>query len=127
MTTMKSIDPLLNRQYDATKYHCVHFVVDAAKYLFDLDYTPYFMSLAGQVSAQLKTAHVGYDFSQTVELDKPKDGCVVLMLNLLNKAHVGLFYQGRVLHIAEQGVYFQELRSLQRNYSGFKYYEANHI
>lgn len=124
---MKSIDPLLNRQYDAKDYHCVHFVIDAAKYLFGTDYTPYFLSLVGQQSHEIKMAHQDFNFAQTVQLSQPRDGCIVLMTNLLNKAHVGLYYQGRVLHIAEQGVYFQQLRSLQRNYSGFKFYEAKHI
>ena len=127
MSAIRSIDALLNRQYDAKNYHCVHFVIDAAKYLFELDYTSYFLSLAGAWSHEIKQAHHAYNFKQCVQLDAPKDGCVVLMTNLMNNAHVGLYYQGRVLHIAEQGVYFQELRSLTRNYSGFKFYEANHI
>lgn len=31
---MKSVDALLDRQYDPKKYHCVHFLIEAAQYLF---------------------------------------------------------------------------------------------
>ena len=30
---MKSIDCLLDRQYDPQHYHCVHFLLEAAQYL----------------------------------------------------------------------------------------------
>lgn len=117
---MKSIDALLNRQYDATHYHCVHFVVDAAQYLFGRDYTDGFLGLTGTVNSAHACA--GTKVIHNQRLNEPIDGCVVLMNNRLNKAHVGLFYCGRVLHLSERGVYFQDLRTMQRHYSGFKFY-----
>ena len=124
---MKSIDALLDRQYNAKHYHCVHFVLDAAQYLFDKDYSDYFISLRGEFSPELKKRHIDYDYTETVELTMPADGCVVLMTNMLNQAHVGLFYQGRVLHISEHGVRFQTIRTLANHYTGFKYYVANDL
>ena len=122
---MKSIDALLDRRYDSKNYHCVHFLIEAAQYLLNQDYSASFLGLTGDLSQSIQTSR-----NTTIKnkrLEKPKHGCIVLMTNLLNSSHVGLFYCGRVLHLSENGVYFQELRSLERNYSRFRFYEASYL
>ena len=118
---MKSIDPLLNRKYDSQNYHCVHFLIDAAKYLFDEDYTHCFLGLTADLSQIVRASR--HTVLNNRRLDRPRDGCIVLMTNLLNESHVGLFYCGKVLHLSENGPYFQYFRSLKRNYSRFRFYE----
>lgn len=122
---MKSIDALLDRQYDSKKYHCVHFLIEAAQYLFEKDYSASFLGLTGDLKQGIQTSRDTTIKNKRIE--RPKDGCIVLMTNLLNSSHVGLFYCGRVLHLSEIGVHFQELRSLERNYSRFRFYEASYL
>ncbi|MDM1334747.1 hypothetical protein HXZ93_01640 [Acinetobacter pseudolwoffii] len=122
---MKSIDALLDRQYDPKKYHCVHFLIEAAQYLFEKDYSASFLGLTGDLAKSIQTSRDTTIKNKRIE--RPKDGCIVLMTNLLNSSHVGLFYCGRVLHLSEIGVHFQELRSLERNYSRFRFYEASYL
>lgn len=122
---MKSIDALLDRRYDSKNYHCVHFLIEAAQYLLNQDYSASFLGLTGDLSQSIQTSR-----NTTIKnkrLERPKHGCIVLMTNLLNSSHVGLFYCNRVLHLSESGVYFQELRSLERNYSRFRFYEASYL
>ena len=122
---MKSVDALLDRRYNARSYHCVHFLIEAAQYLFNKDYSASFLGLTSDLAQSIRTSR-----DTTVKnkrLEKPIEGCIVLMTNLLNSSHVGLFYCGRVLHLSENGVYFQELRSLERNYSRFRFYEASYL
>ena len=122
---MKSIDALLDRRYDSKNYHCVHFLIEAAQYLLNQDYSASFLGLTGDLSQSIQTSR-----NTTIKnkrLEKPKHGCIVLMTNLLNSSHVGLFYCNRVLHLSESGVYFQELRFLERNYSRFRFYEASYL
>lgn len=122
---MKSVDALLGRRYDSKNYHCVHFLIEAAQYLLNQDYSASFLGLTGDLSQSIQTSR-----NTTIKnkrLEKPKHGCIVLMTNLLNSSHVGLFYCNRVLHLSESGVYFQELRSLERNYSRFRFYEASYL
>lgn len=122
---MKSIDALLDRRYNPRSYHCVHFLIEAAQYLLNQDYSASFLGLTGDLSQSIQTSR-----NTTIKnkrLEKPKHGCIVLMTNLLNSSHVGLFYCNRVLHLSESGVYFQELRSLERNYSRFRFYEASYL
>ena len=122
---MKSIDALLDRRYNSRDYHCVHFLIEAAKYLLDQDYSASFLGLTGDLTQSIKTSR--NTKTNNKRLDGPIHGCIVLMTNLLNSSHVGLFYCGRVLHLSESGVYFQELRSLERNYSRFRFYEASYL
>ena len=122
---MKSIDALLDRQYDPKKYHCVHFLIEAAQYLFEKDYSASFLGLTGDLTQSIQTSRDTTIKNKRIE--RPKDGCIVLMTNLLNSSHVGLFYCGRVLHLSEIGVHFQELRSLDRAYSRFRFYEASYL
>ena len=122
---MKSVDALLDRQYDPKKYHCVHFLIEAAQYLFEKDYSESFLGLTGDLTQSIQTSRDTTIKNKRIE--RPKDGCIVLMTNLLNSSHVGLFYCGRVLHLSEIGVHFQELRSLERNYSRFRFYEASYL
>ena len=122
---MKSVDALLDRQYDSKKYHCVHFLIEAAQYLFEKDYSASFLGLTGDLAKNIQTSRDTTIKNKRIE--RPKDGCIVLMTNLLNSSHVGLFYCGRVLHLSEIGVHFQELRSLERNYSRFRFYEASYL
>ncbi|UNT61025.1 hypothetical protein [Acinetobacter towneri] len=122
---MKSVDALLDRQYDPKKYHCVHFLIEAAQYLFKKDYSESFLGLTGDLTQSIQTSRDTTIKNKRIE--RPKDGCIVLMTNLLNSSHVGLFYCGRVLHLSEIGVHFQELRSLDRAYSRFRFYEASYL
>lgn len=122
---MKSIDALLDRRYDSKNYHCVHFLIEAAQYLLNQDYSASFLGLTGDLSQSIQTSR--NTTMKNKRLEKPKHGCIVLMTNLLNSSHVGLFYCNRVLHLSESGVYFQELRSLERNYSRFRFYEASYL
>lgn len=122
---MKSVDALLDRQYDSKKYHCVHFLIEAAQYLFEKDYSASFLGLTGDLKQSIQTSRDTTIKNKRIE--RPAEGCIVLMTNLLNSSHVGLFYCGRVLHLSEIGVHFQELRSLEQNYSRFRFYEASYL
>lgn len=125
---MKSVDALLDRQYDPKKYHCVHFLIEAAQYLLEKDYSESFMGLTKPLHEALKVSrHTVVKNRLRDEDERPQQGDIVLMTNLLNSSHVGLFYCGRVLHLSEIGVHFQELRSLGRAYSRFRFYEASYL
>lgn len=122
---MKSIDPLLTRHYDPESYHCVHFLIEAGQYLFDQDYSDSFIGLTSSLHESLKVSR--HTVMRHRQIDQPVDGTIVLMTNVKQSSHVGLFYCGRVLHLSEIGVHFQELRSLERNYSRFRFYEASYL
>lgn len=118
---MKSIDALLDQKYDPEKYHCVHFLIEAADYIFGLDYSDSFVGLTTSLHETLRTSRL--NARQGRRINTPVDGTVVLMTNANQSSHVGLFYCGRVLHLTEMGVHFLPLITIQRFYKRIRYYE----
>ena len=119
---MKSIDPLLNRSFDRDNYHCVHFLIDAGKYLFDYDFSHCFLGLTGSLNTTLSPNKHSMSRGQLVT--SPADGTIVLMMTLDNRHHVGLCYCGRVLHLSELGPRFEAMRSIKRQYKKVRFYDV---
>lgn len=119
---MKSIDPLLNRQLDRDNYHCVHFLIDAGKHLFNYDFSHCFLGLTGSLNTTLHPTKDG--MSKGLLVDKPNDGTIVLMMTLDNRHHVGLYYCGRILHLSELGTRYESLRSIKRQYKKVRFYDV---
>ncbi|MDU6159533.1 MAG: hypothetical protein E6651_11665 [Acinetobacter sp.] len=118
---MKSIDHLLNRHYDPENYHCVHYVIEAAKDIFGQDYSESFIGLTGSLHETLKTSR--NTAVKNRRIDHPIDGSIVLMTNHNQSSHVGLFYCGRVLHLTELGVHYLNIQVLKKFYKRIRYYE----
>lgn len=121
---MKSIDALLDRKYDPEKYHCVHFLIEAAEYLLDVDYTENFIGLTSPLHETLRTSRHTVIKNRLRDKDeKPKQGDIVLMTNAKQSSHVGLFYCDRVLHLTELGVHFLPIQSIHSFYKRIRFYE----
>ena len=119
---MKSIDPLLNRKFDPDNYHCVHFLIDAGKHLFNYDFSHCFLGLTGSLNASLRPTKAG--MKQVALVDKPSDVTIMLAQSLDNKHHVGLCYCNRFIHLPENGPRFETLRSINRRYKKVKLYDV---
>jgi len=119
---MKSIDPLLGRKFDRANYHCVHFLIEAGKHLFDYDFSHCFLGLTGSLNDTLIPTKQGMEQGKLV--DKPHDGTIVLMMTLDNRHHVGLQYCNRILHLSETGPRFEPLRSIKRQYKKVRFYDV---
>ena len=91
---MKSIDLLLTRHYNPENYHCVHFLIDAAQYLFDQDYSDSFIGLTSALHETLRTSR--NTVIQNRRIAEPIDGTIVVMTNVKQSSHVGLFYCGKI-------------------------------
>lgn len=122
---MKSIDALLDKTYNPESYHCVHFVIDAGKYLFGYDFSNNFLGLNHSLISNGSPSR--HTVSQSIRTATPMDGSVVLMNKLDNSLHVGLYLDGRVLHLSETGVRYELIHSLQRYYKRIRYYNAKNF
>lgn len=77
---MFSVDNYLPRRFDMQSYNCWHMTVDAWK------------DLTGQ---ELTSRQLG----NFTELPAPRSPCIALMQRANEVPHVGVFYQGRILHL----------------------------
>lgn len=117
----KQLFSLFEKQYNVQNYHCVHFVIDAARQLLDQDYSKSFIGLTASLKNSIQTSK--QTVIQNKRLKVPRQGCIVLMTSLTGNNHVGLFYGGKVLHLNELGTQYLSLNSMKCFYIRFRYYE----
>lgn len=117
------IEELFNKKYSPQNYHCVHFVIDAAKELFSANYSGCFIGLTSSLDESIKTSR------QTVHrnkgIKKPIEGCIVLMTNYDNGSHVGLYYKNRVFHLSQSGVQRITIEQTKNYFKRIRFYEPN--
>lgn len=109
--------------YDPENFHCVHFVILAAKVIFGLDYSPCFLGLTGPLQETIKTSRNTAHRNKPIK--EPKDGCIVLMTYSDQSSHVGLFFQGRIFHLIERGPERITVEQAEIIFNRIRYYEPN--
>ena len=99
-------------KYDADKYCCEHFLIDAYRHYTGID-----------ISNKLLTSGFfnASNLRQFVPVIEPTQHTIVLFRDK-GKAHVGLWIDGRVLHLEQQGVVWQMLDIVKRNFERVTYY-----
>lgn len=100
----KSIDEFFARKYDKNNYNCSHFVSEVWRNVVGDDITE---KLCGFMR---KDKVVSFDLRRKFErLDKPSSPCLVLMQRPKTPPHVGIFLDGKVFHLKENGAEYQPI------------------
>ncbi|HAV5602699.1 hypothetical protein QZL11_09745 [Acinetobacter baumannii] len=110
-------------KYDPEKFHCVHFVIKAAKHIYGLDYSACFVGLTRPLSEAIKTSRETVHRNKAIK--KPKEGCIVLMTYMNESSHVGLFFQNKIFHLNECGVQRVTVEQAKIWFKRIRYYEPN--
>ena len=115
-----SINRFLNRVHDPANYNCAHFVVDVWQHLTGVNLRESFSGfLLPHYDRYVKT-NLLRGFNKLIE---PVSPCIVLMRNNGMQPHVGVFYKGKILHLADGGgVEFQEPRIATMLFKRISYY-----
>lgn len=116
---MKSVDALFTRSFDDDTYNCAHFVVDAARYLFELDYKDEFLPVMTSVDKRQIVLSSRTSFKR---VQRAMDGDVVMLRAGRQTPHVGLFVRGKILHIQRSGVQLQPLHVVEVGFSAVRFY-----
>ena len=93
-----NIDDFLDRIYDIKKYNCSHFVAELWLHLTGEDISHLCQAFVGNGDEYLKKIR------HRVKLRKPESPCVAMMTNKMLPPHAGIYLDGRIIHITEQGV-----------------------
>lgn len=101
-------------KYDADKYCCEHFLIDAYRHYTGIDLTKRLLT-SGFFSAS--------NLRQFVPVIEPTQHTIVLFRDK-GKAHVGLWLDGRVLHLEPHGVVWQSLNIVMQGFERVVFYEA---
>ena len=102
-------------KYDADKYCCEHFLIDAYKHYTGIDISNKLLTSGFFCASNLR---------QFVRVDKPSQHTIVLFRDK-GKAHVGLWLDGRVLHLEPHGVVWQPLDYIKRDFDRVIFYELS--
>jgi hypothetical protein len=115
-----SVDSYLGRQYDQSKYNCWHFVCDVWKDLTNVELVPDNMS-----PWQLDHLHglVVKRAQQLQRLPSAESPCLVLMLRKRIAPHIGVFHNGRVLHLNSRGAAYAPLHHATAGFPTVEYYK----
>jgi hypothetical protein len=84
-------------------YNCVDFACDVWKYLTGEDVKARYSRSLLALKRRKKVA----DIEGFKSLELPLSPCVVLMQRPKHDPHVGIFYEGRILHLADRGAQFE--------------------
>ena len=102
--------------YDANSYCCEHFLIDAYKNYRQIDLS----------NKLLKGGFFyAYALKNFARVDTPSQYSIVLFRAKGEKAHVGLWLDGRVLHLEPQGVVWQLLDVVKKGFDRVVFYELN--
>lgn len=100
-------------KYDADKYCCEHFLIDAYRYYTGIDISNKLLTSGFFCASNLR---------QFVPATEPRQHTIVLFRDK-GKAHVGLWLDGRVLHLEPHGVVWQSLNIVMQGFERVTYYE----
>ena len=100
-------------QYNASSYCCEHFVIDAYRHYTGIDLTNKLLTSGFFNASNLR---------QFVPVTEPRQHTIVLFRDK-GKAHVGLWLDGRVLHLEPHGVVWQSLNIVMQGFERVAYYE----
>lgn len=117
------INALFHCEYNPQKFHCVHFVIKAAQLIYGLDYSKCFVGLTGSLDEAIKTSRT--TVHQNRLINRPVEGCIVLMTYQDGSSHVGLFYRHRIFHLTEKGVSRPTLNEIKPLFKRMRFYEPN--
>lgn len=100
--------------YDADRYCCEHFLIDAYKHYKQIDLSPKLLTSGFFCAPNIRN----FD-----RVDKPSQYSIVLF-RARSQAHVGLWVDGRVLHLEPHGVVWQSLDIVKKGFERVLFYEA---
>ena len=101
-------------KYDADKYCCEHFLIDAYRHYTGIDISNNLLTSGFFCASNLR---------QFVPVTEPTQHTIVLFRDK-GKAHVGLWLDGRVLHLEPHGVVWQSLNIVMQGFERVTYYES---
>lgn len=115
-----STDKYLSKSFDEKKYNCYDLVREVWVELTGVDLgaqTPETKSVTTYTDKALFVAN------QLIELPKPENPCIVLMLRSRTIPHIGVYINGKVLHLSRTGTNFVGLSSATASFPTVKFYK----
>lgn len=116
---IKKFDDLFFKHYDRRNYNCAHFVCEAWLFLKGDDIGNHFSDFFKPISeASAKFSKLKF-FKKLKTAESP---CIVLFQRKSLAPHVGIYINGKVLHIQPRGVEFQPIEVVTGLFNKVSFY-----
>lgn len=115
------MNELFRCEYNPSNFHCVHFVIRAAQILFGKDYSGCFVGLTGPLNDTLRASRA--TVTRNKRINRPVEGCIVLMTYQNESSHVGVFFRNRIFHLVERGPQLITLEQAKPIFKRMRFYE----
>lgn len=115
------LDQFFFKRYNKDRYNCGHFVAEVWKVVTGQSIDTAMGSFLRPASERDAPASIRAHFSRILAPDAP---CIVLMTRPHSEPHVGIYLDGKVLHIHEYGTEFQPLDVASRGFRKVKFYKC---
>jgi hypothetical protein len=112
------IDKFLDRM-PSKDYNCLDFVREVWLEIVGTDLKEQLDKMCFSVSCESISLASLHHFTR---YSKPVNPCFVVMQRLRLSPHIGIFYNGRILHMTEQGVEYQPIQVAKRYFTKIGYY-----
>lgn len=117
---MKTIDSFLDRM-PSKQYNCLDFVREVWLYLSGEDVTEKLTGLIGAFSNRRANLSGVKAFKR---LPQPINPCFVVLQRFKYTPHCGIYLDGRILHLKDNGVEFQPLNVARSYYKSVSFYAS---
>jgi len=115
-----TIDHFFGREYSET-YNCASFACDVWEHLTGTNIQSEMDGFLKPITDRTVPLNLRKSF---IKLSKPKSPCLVLMHRPRTPPHVGIYFEGRVLHIQENGVAYQPADVASFGFTKVRYYKC---
>lgn len=116
-----SIDKFLDKVYDRNNYNCAHFTADVYNHITGRNIED---NLKGLLFP-LKDNHASIDLRKGWKrLQSPSSPCIVLFGGKNREPHVGVYYNGRVLHLTPTGAQYVDVELAALPFKTVRYYQC---
>jgi hypothetical protein len=116
-----NLDKYFDKIYDESEYNCAHFVCEVWKDLFNQDISG---PLNGVLRAPGQRRLSAHDLAVFEPVGTPTGPCLALFQIWRKQPHVGIWINGKVLHITEKGVEWTYVETFSVSFNQVRFYNV---
>lgn len=115
------LEDLFSKSYNEQNYNCAHFVIDAW-----LEFTGNDIStcMEGFLSPPKMRRARAHSLATWKRLEVPSSPCIALFQACRRHPHVGIFLDGRILHLTENGVSWNRIEDAMLCFNRVRFYNV---
>lgn len=116
-----NLDKYFEKVYNESKYNCAHFVCEIWLELFKQDIS---FALDGALRGPRQRKLDAHTLNVFERLEAPSGPCLALFQLRRKAPHVGIFLDGKILHITQKGVEWNCLEVLMLSFNQVRFYSV---